>query len=107
MGKSFGAILLLSAAMIFATGTSVSAADAVQTCSGTLVKDEDGLLLEPDGKASSAWCSAYIGEDGNSPEALRVLKTCKIGGRCLIAGSYAGHGIFYWSRIDRIEAVNP
>jgi hypothetical protein len=52
--------------------------------------------------SKSLWCDAVIGEGENAPLARRVLKTCKIGGRCHIAGAFSGHGIFFWTQISSV-----
>ena len=85
----------------------VLAEEAIQACSGRLLQEEDGLLLEPDPDQTSSWCSAYVGETVSSPEAVTVLKSCKVGQRCRIKGAFAGHGIFYWTRIDAAEHLGP
>ncbi|MBR0777223.1 hypothetical protein JQ543_28015 [Bradyrhizobium diazoefficiens] len=71
-----------------------------QSCEGVIALDADGqMLLTEIKKGASAWCDAYIGNDPKSAIAEQVLAQCRMGSRCLIDGLYAGHGVFYWTKI--------
>ena len=76
-----------------------------QACTGVLIRDKAGYLLKEDAGSKSLWCDAYIGEGENSPLVQRVLKTCALGSRCRIVGSFQGHGIFYWRRIWSVSLL--
>jgi hypothetical protein len=95
-------IIVLSA-VLFAGAA--GATDKTQVCSGILTKDERGYLLKPD-PGSSPWCDAYIGDDYHIGDAstLRVPKVCQIGSRCNIAGSFVGHGVFYWRHVTSVSS---
>ncbi|MGZ5095948.1 MAG: YARHG domain-containing protein [Burkholderiales bacterium] len=57
------------------------------------------LLLTDIKKNPSLWCDAYIGDDHNSVIASQVTASCPVGSRCVIDGLFAGHGVFYWTKI--------
>lgn len=71
-----------------------------QSCEGTLALDADGMLLLTDTKKnSSLWCDAYLGESQDSSIAKQVTASCPVGSRCAVDGLFAGHGVFYWTKI--------
>jgi hypothetical protein len=92
-------------ALLLGTQVGFSASVQRQSCSGILAHDDDGYLLQPDAGTKSPWCPAYIGDDDKSALAKRVLKTCALGGHCHIEGSFAGHGIFYWTKISSVSLL--
>lgn len=77
------------------------AAKNLQSCEGTIGVDKDGgqLQLTDIKKNPSPWCDAYIGMDKNDEIAKRVLAQCPLGSRCVIEGTFAGRGVFYWTKI--------
>jgi hypothetical protein len=76
-----------------------------QSCTCVLKHNDYGYLLQADPNSKSMWCDSYIGETDDSALAKRVLKTCSVGSRCHIEGSFVGHGVFYWTRITKVN--NP
>ena len=75
-----------------------------QSCEGTIALDSDGMLLLADIKKNpSLWCDAYIGDDKNSAIAHQVLAKCPVGSRCIIDGLFAGHGVFYWTKVTSVK----
>jgi len=68
-----------------------------QSCSGSIIRGDEGYQLEPDA-GSEPWCNSAI------PQALlqKVLRTCAVGSRCHIDGSVHGHGLFEWYRIRSV-----
>ena len=103
-----GVKALLAAALVLLvwTGEGSSATATRQACSGILTHDSGGYLLKPDPGSKSLWCDAYIGEDEKSSLARRVLKTCVIGSRCHIEGSFRGHGVIYWTQITSVSLLS-
>jgi hypothetical protein len=99
IGTLAATILLLPFAWM---GEAAAAPVGRQSCSGVLAHDADGYMLVADPNSKSLWCDAAIGEGESSPLARQVLKTCKIGGRCHIEGSFSGHGIFFWTQISAV-----
>lgn len=96
---SYYAILILCV-LCMTEQSQGSALKNKQSCEGTLALDADGMLLLTDiRKNPSAWCDAYIGEDRNSAIAGQVTANCPVGSRCVIDGLFAGHGVFYWTKI--------
>ena len=100
---------LLSAAILLLLSTWPGGASSApvgrQSCSGVLMHDDGGYLLLPD-PDSTPWCPAYIGDDDKSPQARKVLKTCKVGGRCHIEGTFSGHGNFYWTQLSSVKSLD-
>jgi hypothetical protein len=71
-----------------------------QSCEGIVGVDSDGMLLLKETRDNvSPWCDAYIGEGKDSSLAIEVLAQCPLGTRCAIDGMFAGHGVFYWTKI--------
>ena len=99
---SANVLLLLLAGM----GDASAAPVGRQSCSGVLAQDADGYALVADPDSKSLWCAAAIGDDKNSPLAKRVLKTCKVGGRCHIEGAFSGHGLFFWTQISTVKSLD-
>jgi hypothetical protein len=97
--KAFSAIALL---LMAGTATAASKSNQRQACTGVLARDEAGYLLRVDPGSKSPWCDAYIGSEKNSTLARRVLTACPLGSRCHIAGSFQGHGVFYWTQISSV-----
>jgi hypothetical protein len=92
--------------LLVSANAGLSAPAQRQACSGVLTQDDSGYLLKPDPGSKSLWCDAYIGDDKNSSLAQRVLKTCMIGRRCRIEGSFRGHGVFYWTNISSVSLLS-
>jgi hypothetical protein len=103
--RSAQASAAVLALLLLSTQLGFSASVQRQSCSGILAHDDDGYLLQPDAGTKSPWCPAYIGDDDKSALAKRVLKTCALGGHCHIEGSFAGHGIFYWTKISSVSLL--
>jgi hypothetical protein len=72
-----------------------------QICDGVLTKDGDEYSLNADPSSKSLWCAAVL----QGEPARHVLKVCAVRDRCHIEGSFAGHGIFYWTRITKVRKV--
>ncbi len=73
-----------------------------QSCDGKLQYGDNAISLAPEAASKSPWCSAYIGEDMNSPLAKSVLRKCPIGTTCRIAGEFTGHGTFIWTKLTSV-----
>ncbi|QDM28416.1 hypothetical protein FNL56_21585 [Tardiphaga sp. vice304] len=101
--------LIIIAALISAGIHSSIEADAKQSlrqsCVGTVGLGEDGLQLLDIPKSSSSWCDASFDFDKSSSLAKQVLATCPIKSRCNVEGLYAGHGMFYWTKIISIRKM--
>ena len=86
-------------ALLFALKANAFAAGDLehQSCSGSLIRGDDGYQLDPE-PGSEPWCSSPIPK-----ELLQiVLRTCSAGSRCHIEGEIRGHGQFEWYRIRSV-----
>jgi hypothetical protein len=81
------------------------ARDKQQICYGTLSRDtENWYTLTQEhgiqGNQPSLWCDAEIPEGDLIKQ---VLKVCRLGGPCTIAGTFEGHGTFVWKHITTVR----
>jgi hypothetical protein len=102
-------LLAVALALVVSSQAGSAASGQRQSCSGILehADEGDGYRLNPDPGTKSPWCPAHIGDDGKSPLAKRVLKTCPVGSHCHIEGLFLGHGDFYWTQILSVSLLNP
>jgi hypothetical protein len=103
--RSVKALSVAALLLVAWMGAGSSAPVSRQACSGVLTHDVGGYMLKPDAGSKSLWCDAIIGFEERSSFAQRVLKTCMIGSRCHIEGSFKGHGVFYWTQISSIKLL--
>jgi hypothetical protein len=112
MTSTFLKTIIVTAALLTgALSLPAQARDLQQICYGTLSSDtENGYTLTQQhgivhfntttgavqGAQPSLWCDASIPE-GNLIK--QVLKVCHLGGSCMIAGTFEGHGTFVWKHI--------
>jgi Bacterial SH3 domain len=101
--------LIAAAALVLIAITTQPASAEVyrssQSCTGTLIlSDEqngDDYALKPDKGNTSLWCDAAL----TGKHIKKVLDVCDLGGRCKIAGSFAGHGNFGWTSISEVKIL--
>jgi hypothetical protein len=96
------AIVKAVSAAVLAATISVApghAASMHQACTGILTQESgEFYALKPD-LGQGFWCDADI----DLKLAQRVLRTCPVGSRCHIVGSFEGHGTFIWTTLDSVS----
>jgi hypothetical protein len=98
-------VAVLAVVGAFALTPSVAAGSMSQSCTGVMVKGEDGTHLALDASGAQfpgvSWCdSPFVG----ALEA-RALASCPLGSTCRVKGFFEGHGVFYWTKITSIKRV--
>jgi hypothetical protein len=92
--------LIVAAVVAAATAANAQADFEAPDCTGTVVRLQDSVTLDPHGDeiCSPKWVTGL-----NSKFGKQILKTCPFGSHCHIEGGYSNHGIEEITKVVRIR----